>query len=123
MAFRDNKHDQSDIAGILMECKENGNPLNIKNIEDAAFTLYGNIDKLPNESLIMLNNLFERNDYKIDYLYLKNREEAVRNKYKEIKKEDLFNIDGLDHKSLLNKAISMIDNKLEIYDDKLFNEK
>jgi len=71
----------------------------------------------------MLNNLFERNDYKIDYLYLKNREEAVRNKYKEIKKEDLFNIDGLDHKSLLNKAISMIDNKLEIYDDKLFNEK
>ena len=122
MAFRDNKHDQSDIAGILMECKENGKPLNIENIKNAAVTLYGNIDKLPKESLIMLNNLFERNNYKKDYLYLKNREEAVRNKYKGLRNENLLDIDRLDHKTLLIKATDMINDKLEKYDDKIFNE-
>jgi len=122
MAFRDNKHDQSDIAGILMECKENGKPLNIENIKNAAVTLYGNIDKLPKESLIMLNNLFERNNYKKDYLYLKNREEAVRNKYKELRNENLLDVDRLDHKTLLIKATDMINDKLEKYDDKIFNE-
>jgi len=119
MAFRNNKHDLSDVAGILMENKENGKPLNIENIKNAAVTLYGNIDKLPNESLVMLNNLFERNDYKNDYLYLKKREEAVRNKYKELKKENRFEAEILDHKALLSKATNKINKKLEEYDDML----
>jgi len=122
MAFRNNKHDLSDIAGILMENKENGKPLNIENIKNAAVTLYGNIDKLPNESLIMLNNLFERNDFKNDYLYLKKREEAVRNKYKELKKEERFEAEILDHKALLSKAANKINNKLEKYDDILLDK-
>jgi hypothetical protein len=33
MAFRNNKHDLSDVTGILIECKENGKPLNIKNLK------------------------------------------------------------------------------------------
>jgi len=122
MAFRDNKHDQSDIAGILMECKENGKPLKIENIENAAVTLYGNIEKLPKKSLIMLNNLIERNDYKKDYLYLRNREDAVKNKYKELRKENLLDVDRLDHKTLLIKAANRINDKLEKYDDNIFNE-
>jgi len=123
MAFRKNKHDLSDVAGILMENKENGTPLNIENIKNAAVTLYGNIDKLPNDSLVMLNNLFERNDYKNDYLYLKKREEAVRSKYKELKKENRFEVEILDHKTLLSKATNKINNKLEEYDDILLDER
>jgi len=123
MAFRNNKHDLSDVAGILMESKENGKPLKIKDIKNAAIKLYGNIDKLPNESLIMLNNLFENNDYKTDYLYLKKREEAVRNKYKELKKENLLDVDRLDHKALLIKATNKINDKLEKYDDVLLDNK
>jgi len=69
VAFRNDKNDLSDIAGILMECKENGKPLNMKNIKKAAITLYGNMDKLSNESLLMLNNLFKNNDFKKDYLF------------------------------------------------------
>jgi hypothetical protein len=122
MAFRNNKHDLSDVAGILMECKENGKPLNIEDIKNAAITLYSNIDKLPKQSLTMLNNLFEKNDYKNDYLYLKKREEAVRNKYKELIKENLQNTDVLDHKALLNKATSKINDKLEKYDDILLEK-
>jgi hypothetical protein len=123
MAFRDNKHDLSDVAGILMECKENSKPLNIKDIKNAAIKLYGSIDKLPKESLTMLNNLFKRNDYKNDYLYLMKREEAVRNEYKELKKENRFDAETLDHKILLAKASNKINYKLEKYDDILLDNK
>ena len=56
MAFREHKHDLSDIAGILMENKEKGKPLKKQDIDNAVISLYGDINKLSKEAIIMINN-------------------------------------------------------------------
>jgi len=114
-SLRDNKHDYSDIAGILMESKENNNPLKKQDVENAIINLYGDINVLSEKAKKMLNDIFKNNDFKNDYLYYKRKEEAVRNQYKKLKKENI-RTDVLDHKILLNKAINLVNNKFEEYD-------
>jgi hypothetical protein len=117
MAFRDHKHDLSDIAGILMENKENNKPLKKENVENAIITLYGDINKLPKNAILLLNNIFKKDDYKRDYVFYKNKEDAVRKQYKKLKKENFRDIELLDHNTLLSKAIKITNEDFKKYDD------
>jgi hypothetical protein len=55
------------------------NPLSFF-IENAVVTLYDSMDKLPEESIELLDNVFRSNDYEKHFIYFKNREEEARKK-------------------------------------------
>lgn len=59
MAGREYKHDLSDVAGILIEQKENGNPLSIETVTNAICNLYEDVANIPEKSIDYLITAFE----------------------------------------------------------------
>lgn len=67
MSGRKYKNDLSDIIGILYEEQEKGNPISIEQISDAVCNLYGNFEKLPQDSRDFLSEIM--NTSNIENLY------------------------------------------------------
>jgi hypothetical protein len=63
MSGRRYKNDISDIYGILWEHERNGEPLAKDIIEKAIIELYGTLEKLPNVSKELLENVIGNGDY------------------------------------------------------------
>jgi len=75
---RDYKHDLSDIAGILMEHKNRGKEIKMKDIDKAVKYLYGNWDKISKESKMLINEIFEDGDYEKVFKEKKKNEEKTK---------------------------------------------
>ena len=93
------KFDQSDIAGILMEHKNNQTPISLNAIQNAVYKLYGNTE-LSIDSINLLNDIFVTNDYQTAYNELRKNEmesndiliKARRDNPDLFKKEPISNI-------------------------------
>jgi len=116
-ALRSNKHDFSDITGILMENREKGQEIEKDDIEKAINFLYDKNNTISEKARKLLDNIYKKNNFKDDYLYFKRKEEAVRNTYKKIKKDNNIGTDLLEHNDILKKATAVIDEKLRKYED------
>ena len=76
MSGRGYKNDLSDIAGILWEHKQNGNPLSKEVIKNAVIKLYGR-KSLPETSIRLLDEVFKDDDYeRIYFRYRESEKEA-----------------------------------------------
>lgn len=67
MAFRQYKHDISDIVGILREHAHTGDPLTYERIETAVVNLYDGWENLPIGALEVLQDILAHDD--LDALY------------------------------------------------------
>lgn len=67
MAFRQYKHDISDIVGILREHTHAGNPLTYERIDTAVVNLYDGWEHLPTGAQEMLQDILSHDD--LDALY------------------------------------------------------
>jgi hypothetical protein len=120
MTDRIDKHDISDIAGVVLEHKRNNNPLNQKDIENAVCTLYGSLEKLPNDSLMLLNNLFKVDDYEKLYVYFENKEKDARKTLKKLEKNSMNDMVFIDGDILKRKVKNIINEKYKDSDNKYF---
>jgi len=73
MSGRRYKNDISDIYGILWEHRKNGKPISKTTIEFAVTELYGDLTKLSDTSIMLLEKAFEDGDY--ETLFNRSRED------------------------------------------------
>ena len=73
MSGRRYKNDISDIYGILWEHQKSGNPITKTAVEQAVTALYGEVSKLPEISVGLLEKAFENGDF--ENLYRQSRED------------------------------------------------
>jgi len=78
MAGREYKHDMSDIVGIFLEHKKKKEPISLEKLDNAIKKLYGNMDKMPEESINMLNKLKNTTNYEKLFKEIKNKEKEAR---------------------------------------------
>lgn len=71
---RSYKNDISDIVGILKEHKEIGNPINLNQIDKAVKNLYGNWDKLPENSDKLISEIISNDNFIEDYNHIQQQE-------------------------------------------------
>ena len=107
MAYRQYKHDISDIVGILREQQNSGDPLTLERIEKAVKDLYNSWDNLPENARSMIKSILANKDMDALYEAYANEEAAAKDalitfedKYPDVLKEDNL-ADILSH--LLNK--------------------
>lgn len=67
MSGRKYKNDLSDIVGILYEEAENGNPINLEQIQTAVINLYGSWDSLPQDSIDFISEIINNINLKMLY--------------------------------------------------------
>ena len=67
MAYRQYKHDISDIVGILREQQNNGDPLTFERIDKAVKNLYDSWERMPDNAQRMIQSILENGD--MDALY------------------------------------------------------
>lgn len=67
MSGRKYKNDLSDIVGILYEEEENGNPINLEQIQTAVINLYGSWDSLPQDSIDFISEIINNINLKMLY--------------------------------------------------------
>jgi hypothetical protein len=72
------KKDMSDIVGIMLENKNNGKEITKEKIEKAFVYLYDDINKMPKNSKIIYNEIF--NVKNLELLYDKKREKEIKTK-------------------------------------------
>ena len=78
MAGRTDKHDLSDIIGILYEQQKTGKNIEKENIENAFLFLYDDIKLLPETSAMFLNKIFDSKDIETLFYEIKNTEKKER---------------------------------------------
>ena len=95
MAYRQYKHDISDIVGILREQHNSGDPLTLERIDKAVKDLYDNWDNLPENAKNMIESILANEDMDALYEAYANEEAAakdalitVEDKYPDVLKED-----------------------------------
>ena len=95
MAYRQYKHDISDIVGILREQHNNGDPLTLERIDKAVKDLYDNWDNLPENAKNMIESILANEDMDALYEAYANEEAAAKDalitfddKYPDVLKED-----------------------------------
>ena len=99
-AFRQYKHDISDIVGILREHIRMGDPMTYERIDKAVHDLYDGWDNMPEDAQGMIQNMLSDED--VDALYeMYTQEEAAaketlltfNDKYPDVLKQD--NLDDI----------------------------
>ena len=75
---RSYKKDMSDIVGIILENKNNGEEITKEKIEKAFIYLYDDINKMPKNSKIIYNEIFNVENLKL--LFDKKREKEIKTK-------------------------------------------
>ena len=95
MAYRQYKHDISDIVGILREQHNSGDPLTWERIDKAVKDLYDNWDNLPENAKNMIESILANEDMDALYEAYANEEAAAKDalitfedKYPDVLKED-----------------------------------
>ena len=95
MAYRQYKHDISDIVGILREQRNSGDPLTLERIDKAVKDLYDNWDNLPENAKNMIESILANEDMDALYEAYANEEAAAKDalitfedKYPDVLKED-----------------------------------
>lgn len=95
MAYRQYKHDISDIVGILREQQNSGDPLTLERIDKAVKDLYDNWDNLPENAKNMIESILANEDMDALYKAYANEEAAAKDalitfedKYPDVLKED-----------------------------------
>ena len=95
MAYRQYKHDISDIVGILREQQNSGDPLTLERIDKAVKDLYDNWDNLPENAKNMIESILANEDMNALYEAYANEEAAAKDalitfedKYPDVLKED-----------------------------------
>lgn len=95
MAYRQYKHDISDIVGILREQQNSGDPLTFERINKAVTDLYDNWDNLPENAKNMIESILANEDMDALYEAYANEEAAAKDaiitfedKYPDVLKED-----------------------------------
>ena len=97
MSARNYKNDLSDIVGILIEHEQMDKPLTFEKIKKAIINLYDNYNKIPNESMHFIEDVFKTNNYRNYYLSLRDNESKNFNSLIdfEIKYPDVLTTDNL----------------------------
>lgn len=100
MAYRQYKHDISDIVGILREQQNSGDPLTFERIDKAVNDLYDSWENLPKNAKDMIESILDNEDMDALYEAYSNEEAAVKDalitfedKYPDVLKED--NLDDI----------------------------
>ena len=95
MAYRQYKHDISDIVGILREQQNSGDPLTFERIDKAVTDLYDGWDNLPENAKSMIESILANEDMNALYEAYTNEEAAAKDalitfddKYPNVLKED-----------------------------------
>ena len=95
MAYRQYKHDISDVVGILREQQNSGDPLTLERIDKAVKDLYDNWDNLPENAKNMIESILANEDMDALYEAYANEEAAAKDalitfedKYPDVLKED-----------------------------------
>lgn len=95
MAYRQYKHDISDIVGILREQQNSGDPLTFERIDKAVNDLYDSWENLPKNAKDMIESILDNEDMDALYEAYSNEEAAVKDalitfedKYPDVLKED-----------------------------------
>ena len=95
MAYRQYKHDISDIVGILREQQNSGDPLTFERIDKAVNDLYDSWENLPKNAKNMIESILANEDMDALYEVYANEEAAAKDalitfedKYPDVLKED-----------------------------------
>ena len=95
MAYRQYKHDISDIVGILREQQNSGDPLTFERINKAVTDLYDGWGNLPDDAKRMIESILANEDMDALYEAYANEEAAAKDalitfndKYPDVLKED-----------------------------------
>ena len=95
MAYRQYKHDISDIVGILREQQNSGEPLTFERIDKAVNDLYDSWENLPKNAKNMIESILANEDMDALYEAYANEEAAAKDalitfedKYPDVLKED-----------------------------------
>ena len=95
MAYRQYKHDISDIVGILREQQRRGKPLTFEQIDKAVTDLYDGWGNMPENAQALIRNILENDDMDALYEAYATEEAAAKDvlitfedKYPDVLKED-----------------------------------
>ena len=95
MAYRQYKHDISDIVGILREQQRSGNPLTFEQIDKAVTDLYDGWGNMPENAQVLIQSILENDDMDALYEAYANEEAAAKDalitfedKYPDVLKKD-----------------------------------
>lgn len=95
MAYRQYKHDISDIVGILREQQKAGDPLSYERIEKAVTDLYDGWENLPADAQTMIQSILANEDLDALFEAYANEEAEAKdvlitfeNKYPDVLEED-----------------------------------
>ena len=95
MAYRQYKHDISDIVGILREQQKAGDPLSYERIEKAVTDLYDGWENLPTDAQTMIQSILANEDLDALFVAYANEEAEAKdvlitfeNKYPDVLEED-----------------------------------
>jgi len=95
MAYRQYKHDISDIVGILREQQNSGDPLTFERIDKAVTDLYDGWGNLPDDAKRMIESILADEDMDALYEAYANEEASAKDalitfddKYPDVLKED-----------------------------------
>ena len=78
MAYRQYKHDISDIVGILREQQNSGDPLTLERIDKAVKDLYDNWNNLPENAKNIIESILANEDMDALYEAYANEEAAAK---------------------------------------------
>ena len=95
MAYREYKHDISDIVGILREQQNSGDPLTFERIDKAVKDLYDSWENLPDNAKSLIESILANEDMDALYRAYADEEAAAKDalitfdgKYPDVLKED-----------------------------------
>ena len=95
MAYRQYKHDISDIVGILREQQKNGDPLTFERIDKAVMDLYDGWKNMPENAQALIQSILANEDMDALYEAYSNEEAAAKEalitfegEYPDVLKED-----------------------------------
>lgn len=95
MAYRQYKHDISDIVGILREQQNSGDPLTFERIDKAVKDLYDSWENLPDNAKSLIESILANEDMDALYRAYADEEAAAKDalitfedKYPDVLKED-----------------------------------
>ena len=82
MAYRQYKHDISDIVGILREQQNSGDPLTLEQIDKAVTDLYDSWENLPENAKGMIESILANEDMDALYEAYANEEAAAKDAFR-----------------------------------------
>lgn len=104
MSGRQYKNDLSDIAGILWEHQENGNPISMYAILNATKVLYEEHADLPAVSKKFINDIFSDGNYQNIYREVRKNEIQAKQDLLDFERDNPATLKGENIDSILEKA-------------------